>query len=60
MNHTENSSRCGKGNCVHYNKHNLDSKCKIHNNRNECNLSLSHKKKVTKKSITYNKSHNNM
>jgi hypothetical protein len=32
MNHTENSSRCGKGNCIHYNKHNLESKCKIYDN----------------------------
>lgn len=51
------SKRCGKGTCEFYNKHNPISGCLKFEDRNDCDQSLSHRKKVSKKSIVNQNKH---
>lgn len=49
-----NSTRCGKGNCIYYDKTNKISGCHKFSDRNLCSISLANKSRVSKKSIENN------
>jgi len=49
------SKRCGKNTCQFYDKNNKVSACTKFDDRNNCSLSLRHRKKMSQKSIERSK-----